>query len=200
MDRMFKGYVADGSSSYAPGAGKNVQHIPSDDDDDAEEDEEEDAQEDAEEDDDEDVPTPLSSGSKRSVNTRSTHSTRSTASSPKKKLKSPAVNAMLGEVRGVRSELVANRSFTQDMYSRRQAAKTAARDAARKEEEAKQQQEEAKMQEIMQLARESGVTEDDTPHLWPGVLNLLKDPLGCTFFQKSAPAARKHLIERYARV
>ena len=95
MDKMFTGFVANGSTSYAPGQ-RSVQDIPSDDAEDEEE----------QEPDDQDVATLVSVGSKRTSSSRSTHSLRSTATSPHKKVKSPAVRAMCEKIGGSLQQLV----------------------------------------------------------------------------------------------
>jgi GTPase SAR1 family protein len=187
MDKMFTGYVADGSTSYAPGQSNPIEHIVSDEDEEAEEEEDED-----------DVLTPLSIGSKRSSSSRSTHSLRSTATSPKKKLKSPAVKAMVGEIRGMRNEIADGRVFYQGVVNCRRAEREAAREAAKQEEKEKLKQEEERRQLIMRLARECGVNESSPT--WIGVLKLMKDETGISFFFASDNVGKRTTIEYYARV
>jgi ribosomal protein L12E/L44/L45/RPP1/RPP2 len=201
MDKMFTGYVADGSTSYAPGQSNTIEHILSDEDEEAEEEEEEEEgeeeEEEEEEEDEEDVLTPLSIGSKRSSSSRSTHSLRSTATSPKKKMKSPAVKAMVGEIRGIRNEIANDRVFYQGVVNCRRAEKEAAREAA-KQEKKKLKQEEERRQLIMRLARECGVNESSPS--WIGVLKLMKDEMGISFLFASDNVGKRTTIEYYARV
>jgi hypothetical protein len=186
MDKMFTGYVADGSTSYAPGQSNTIEHILSDEDKEAEEDEEE------------DVLTPLSIGSKRSSSSRSTHSLRSTTTSPKKKMKSPAVKAMVGEIRGIMNEIADGRVFYQGVVNCHRAKKEAAREAAKQEEKEKLKQQEERRQLIMRLARECGVNESSPS--WIGVLKLMKDEMGISFLFASDNVGKRTTIEYYARV
>jgi ribosomal protein L12E/L44/L45/RPP1/RPP2 len=184
MDKMFTGYVADGSTSYAPSQSNTIEHILSDE------------EEEAEEEDDEDVLTPLSIGSKRSSSSRSTHSLRSIASSPKKKMKSPAVKAMVGEIRGIRNEIADGRVFYQGVVNCRRAEKETAREAAKQEEKEKLKRQEERRQLIMRLARECGVNESSPS--WIGVLKLMKDETDISFFFASDNVGKRTTIEYYA--
>jgi GTPase SAR1 family protein len=183
MDKMFTSYVADGSTSYAPSQSNTIEHILSDEE---------------EEDDEEDVLTPLSIGSKRSSSSRSTHNLRSTTSSPKKKMKSLTIKAMVGEIRGIMNEIADGCVFYYGVVNCRRAEKEAAREAAKQEEKEKLKQEEERRQLIMRLARECGVNESSPP--WIGVLKLMKDETGISFFFASDNVGKRTTIEYYARV
>jgi len=76
------GVAVDGSTSYIPGDENPLDDIPSDEEEDSEE--------------EQDLHTPISIGSKR---TSSTQSMCSTTTSPKKKLKSPTVKAIVSEMK-----------------------------------------------------------------------------------------------------
>lgn len=119
---------------------------------------------------------------------RSTPSTRSTATSPSKKLKSPVVRAMVSELK-VHNELQKDKVAAMDNYLGRREKK--------KDDEMARVREVA--ERIMGLSRECGVT-DKTPKLWVGILKMLKDPVGINVFELSNPGGRKTLIENYARV
>ncbi|EEE65781.1 hypothetical protein OsJ_21474 [Oryza sativa Japonica Group] len=90
----------------------------------------------------------------RTHSMRSTPSTRSTATSPSKKLKSPVVRAMVSELK-VHNELQKDKVAAMDNYLGRREKK--------KDDEMARVREVA--ERIMGLSRECGVT-DETPKLW----------------------------------
>jgi hypothetical protein len=105
-------------------------------------------------------------------------------------MKSPAVKAMVGEIKGIRNEIADGRVFYQGVVNCRRAKREAAREAANQEEERRQL--------IMRLARECGVNESSPS--WIGVLKLMKDETGISFFFASDNVGKRTTVEYYARV
>ena len=184
MDKMFTGFVADGSTSYAPGQ-RSVQDIPSDDAEDEEE----------QEPDDQDVATPVSVGSKRTSSSRSTHNLCSTATSPHKKVKSPAVRAMCEKIGGLTAAIGDGREYFNDTLRLRAAQRQAAEQAAREVAERKRKEEE-QVDLIISLAKECGFTESSPE--WLGVLNILENEKAIIWFLKNGVEGRKQTIKAYA--
>ena len=184
MDKMFTGFVADGSTSYAPRQ-RSVQDITSDDTEDEEE----------QEPDDQHVATPVSVGSKRTSSSRSTQSLRSTASSPHKKVKSPAVRAMCEKIRGLTAAIGDGREYFNDTLRLRAAQRQAAEQAAREVAERKRKEEE-QVDLIISLAKECGFTESSPE--WLGVLNILENEKAIIWFLKNGVEGRKQTIKAYA--
>ncbi|RLN41575.1 hypothetical protein C2845_PM01G33420 [Panicum miliaceum] len=172
LERMFLGVAVDGSTSFVPSQQNPVVDIPS-----------EGEEESEEEHDEEDLLTPLSIGSKR---TCSTQSTRSTATSPKK-VESPAVRAMVSQMKDFNVNHKDRTAVMEGFLSRR-----------RKDREEEKAEKMALYDRIQTLARECGVTEQNT-NLWVGVLKLMKDADAVAFFLLSNPDGRRGLIEHYAR-
>ncbi|XP_025821632.1 uncharacterized protein LOC112897534 [Panicum hallii] len=171
LDRMFMGVAVDGSSSYVPGDEDPVDVTPNDEEEDSE--------------DDHGLQTPQSTGSKRTRD--SSQSVRSTATSPNKKTKSPAVRAMVSQMQ-LHNEIQTQRNVAMEGFmSKRLQVKQA--------EEAKM---EKQFDTIMEAARDCGVTEDNA-QLWIGVLKIAQDKGASYFFLRSLPHGRKALIEHYAR-
>jgi hypothetical protein len=172
LDRMFMGVAVDGSTSFVPGQSTPYEDITSEDEEDFEEDEG-------------DQLTPLSSGSKR---TSSTPNTRSTTTSPKKKVKSPAVRDMVEGMKDFNVNAKDRTVVVVECLTLR-----------RKD---KEDDRAAKMElcdRIARMARDCGVTEANSK-LWVGVLKLLKDEVGINLFLVSNTAGRNALIQSYARV
>jgi hypothetical protein len=172
---MFMGVAVDGSTSYVPGQSTPYEDISSDDEEECEEVEA-------------DQLTPLSSGSKRTSSTRSTPSIRSTAASPKKKVKSPAVRAMVEGMKDFNVNAKDRTAVVVEYLTLR-----------RKDKEDDRAAKLELCDRIARMARECGVTEANV-ELWVGVLKLLKDDIGINLFLVSNPAGRKAIIESYVRV
>ena len=172
LDRMFMGVAVDGSTSYIPGDENPLDDIPSDEEEDSEE--------------DHDLHTPHSIGSKRTSN--SSQSLRSTASSPNKKMKSPAVRAMVSQLQ-----------LHNDIQTQRNVAMEGFICKRQEEKQADESKLEKHLDTIMDAARACGVT-DDNAQLWVGVLKIAKDKAASYFFLRSMPPGRKALIEDYSRV
>lgn len=107
------------------------------------------------------------------------------------------MKAMVGEIRGMRNEIADGRVFYQGVVNCRRAEREAAREAAKQEEKEKLKQEEERRQLIMRLARECGVNESSPT--WIGVLKLMKDETGISFFFASDNVGKRTTIEYYAR-
>ncbi|PVH62342.1 hypothetical protein PAHAL_3G268100 [Panicum hallii] len=172
LDRMFMGVAIDGSSSYVPGDEDPVDVTPNDEEEDSE--------------DDHSLQTPQSTGSKRTRD--SSQSLRSTATSPNKKTKSPAVRAMVSQMQ-LHNEIQTQRNAAMEGFMTK-------RLQVKQAEEAKM---EKQFDTIMEAARDCGVTEDNA-QLWIGVLKIAQDKGASYFFLRSLPHGRKALIEHYARV
>ena len=185
MDKMFAGFVADGSTSYAPGQ-RSVQDITSDDAEDEEE----------QEPDDQHVATPVSIGSKRTSSSRSTHSLRCTVSSPHKKVKSPAVRAMCEKIGGITAAIGDGREYFNDTLRLRAAQRQVAEQAAREAAERKRKEEEEQVDLIISLAKECGFTKSSPE--WLGVLNILENEKAIIWFLKNGVEGRKQTIKAYA--
>jgi hypothetical protein len=185
MDKMFTRFVADGSTSYAPGQ-QVVHDIPSDDAEDEEQ----------QEPDDQDVATPVSVGSKRTSSSRSTPSLRSTSTSPNKKVKSPAVRAICEKLGGSLQQLVISRGYFNDTLRLRAVQREAAEQASREAAEWKRKEEEEQVDLIIRLAKECGFTESSPE--WIGVLNILESEKAIIWFLKNGVEGRKQTIEAYA--
>ena len=166
------GVAVDGTSSYIPGDENPLDDIPSDEEEDSEE--------------DHDLHTPHSIGSKRTSN--SSQSLRSTASSPNKKMKSPAVRAMVSQLQ-----------LHNDIQTQRNVAMEGFICKRQEEKQAEESKLEKHLDTIMDAARACGVTEDNA-QLWVGVLKIAKDKAAAYFFLRSLPPGRKALIEHYSRV
>ena len=119
---------------------------------------------------------------------RSTPSTRSMATSPSKKLKSPAVHAVVKEMQ-VRNDLQKDKATSiHTLFGRL--------DQRRDDDDARARQ---KAERIMALCMECRVTEA-TPHLWAAMFKLLKDRDAINVFELSNPEGRKTLLEHLAQV
>ncbi|KAL6896801.1 hypothetical protein ACP4OV_007373 [Aristida adscensionis] len=175
LDRMFQTTVADGSSSFVAGEDRPAYVISSDDDDEEEDEETE----------DDDTPyTPVSAGSKRSSSSRSTRSLKSTASSPKKKKKTPKMNDLVSRLEKLDATQESRGSAVNALLN------------ARKERE---QEMSTMVQEVQQLAREAGASEDDIP-VWWGVWRICRSIEAMNFFKGTKPSARLSVIKQFARV
>jgi hypothetical protein len=166
---MFMGVVVDGSTSFVPG-----QSTPYEDNEDISSDDEEEYEEvEADQ-----LTPPLSSGSKRTSNTHSTPSIRSTASSLKKKVKSPAVRAMVEGMKDFNVNAKDRTTVVAEYLTLR-----------RKDKEDDRAVKMELCDRIARMARDCGVTEANA-ELWVGVLKLLKDEIGINLFLVSNPAGR----------
>ncbi|BAT00860.1 Os07g0253400 [Oryza sativa Japonica Group] len=181
LDRMFMGVAVDGSTSFVPTHRASQPANPIVDVEDSDDDEESDK-------DYFDPLSPSSVGTKRSHSMRSTPSTRSMATSPSKKLKSPAVRAVVKEMQ-VRNNLQKDKATSIDTLFGRL-------DQRRDDDDARARQ---KAERIMALCRECRVTEA-TPPLWVAMFKLLKDRDAINVFELSNPEGRKTLLEHLARV
>lgn len=194
LDRMFLGVPVDGSTAFVPGQTSRAESGASEDltgpsqtpcaepvgsDDDLEW---------LEDDEDEEM-TPLSVGSKRTSSNRTGFSTRNSASSPSKKGKIPAIKVWSDEMQGIKSIMRNRNALINGYLNGRQMQEAAIEQRVREQ-----------VQMVQNLAREVGVTERDTPTVWPGVLKIQKDLEARVFFLTTAVEGRRPLIETYARV
>ncbi|CAN6349534.1 unnamed protein product [Urochloa humidicola] len=167
MEQMFRGVAVDGYSSFGPGQQMRRNCFSS--------------SEDEEYDDDEQL-TPSSLGSKRQSSGRST---RSTCSSPNKKLRTPAVHAVANRMNECNLIQENRNEMMQSFISQRQREK--AEQAAAKQR---------KVELVQKLARECGASET-SGNLWVGVLAVCNNETSMDFFIRSEPAGRLTIIQGY---
>lgn len=168
LEKMFLGIAVTGEGSYVPGRrSKEPQYVSSDEDEDA------------------DRQTPVSTGSKRSFSSLSTHST---GMSPSKKSKSPAVRSMDNHMRHL-NDILENRTRAyENIWADRQ-----------KKEDEKENAAKARRKRVLQMARDVGATEQER-RLWIGVLRLTRSENDMDIFEESDADGRRVIIEYLAGV
>jgi ABC-type enterochelin transport system substrate-binding protein len=135
-------------------------------------------------DDDDDVRTPQSTGSKRSY---SSLSTRSTAASPSKRSRSPAVR-MNENVRNLTVSLDNRTEAMKEIWCERKQAV-----------EDKQKEKLSTIDKVLELAKQAGPSEDNERQ-WIGVLMITQSEATMRVFIKSSPKGRMAIINHYAGV
>lgn len=166
---MFEHSAVDGSSSCVPAARSAQQVDSSDEDEDDDEDEETEGADQS--------GTPLSASTPRNNPPKRASSTSSTARSPSKRHKSPAVRA--AETIMDRQEVLhTKRTMTlAELY----------RERARQEEAARTEHR-LRVQRVHTIAAEMGVTAATTPNLFRGVMNLVQNDSAMELFFTSGPS------------
>lgn len=164
LERMFLGVAVTGETAYAPSRRNAPLYVSSDD--------------------DEDVHTPQSTGSKRSY---SSLSTRSTAASPSKRGRSPAVRMNEGI-----------RNLTVSLDNRTEALKEIWHERNQAVEKKKNDKMDT-IDQVIQLAKEAGATEENERQ-WIGVLMITQNEAAMRMFIKSEAKGRMAIIKHYAGV
>ncbi|XP_039786429.1 uncharacterized protein LOC120652624 isoform X2 [Panicum virgatum] len=166
LDRMFLGVAVDGSSAYCAGQNNPTQIISSEE----------------EEDYDDANLTPASCGSKRST------STRSTGTSPSKKLRSPALRLMDRNMSNFGVIMENKNHVMRDIWNDK---KKVIKD--------KQAALDIKISKVLAMARQVGATEA-TPDLWIGVMKIIQSERVMSFFIQSTEEGRLAVIRHHAGV
>jgi len=164
LERMFLGVAVIGETAYAPSRRNAPLYVSSDD--------------------DEDVHTPQSTRSKRSYNSLST---RSTAASPSKRGRSPAVRMNEGI-----------RNLTVSLDNRTEALKEIWHERNQAVEKKKNDKMDT-IDQVIQLAKEAGATEENERQ-WIGVLMITQNEAAMRMFIKSEAKGRMAIIKHYAGV
>ena len=167
LDRMFLGVAVDGSSAYCAGQNNPTQIISS---------------EEEEEDYDDANLTPASCGSKRST------STRSTGTSPSKKLRSPALRLMDRNMSNFGVILENKNHVMRDIWN-----------DMKKVIKDKQAALDIKISKVLAMARQVGATEA-TPDLWIGVMKIIQSERVMSFFIQSTEEGHLAVIRHHAGV
>ena len=169
MDKMFTGNTVDGSTSFVAGESGTIDLDGGSSDEEAA-------------DEQEDQLTPLSIGNKRAS------STSTTASSPRKRSKSPALRAMDNNMR-THNE-IANRRLClmESMFEHR-----------KQEDHNSQSNLSQKIDRVTQIAKEMGISAQ-TPTLFRGLYNIIHNESDMDFFLANGPEERMIIIEQAALV
>ncbi|CAN6195718.1 unnamed protein product [Urochloa humidicola] len=174
LDRMFEGHVVDGSTSFVAGESTPINCDSSDD---------------VEADEQDDQVTPLSNSTPKSSGSKRANSTSTTASSPHKRSKSPAVRAMDNNMRE-HNEISRNKlAVLQSIWHEKKESEEDARMALAR-----------KVDQVNKLAAECGVTPEDAPQLFIGVVKIVQIESVMDLFINTIPAGRLIIIKQYAGV
>jgi hypothetical protein len=165
LDHMFLGIAVDGTRAFVPGHRSRPEHISSDEDD--------------------GQATPLSTGTKRSSSSLSTHNT---GTSPSKKSKSPAVKNMNRNMEHLSVVLENRTAMMRQALAQRE-----------KEQRDKREATLRKMQQVMNKARELGVDESKGVQ-WMGVIKVTQSDRDMDCFLTTEPAGQLTFINFYAGV
>ena len=146
MDKMFAGVAVDGSSSFVPGQPDPIEVQETADDE---------ASEDADDAQTDDIDEPFSPAS---VRTKRASSTSTTASSPKKWCRSPAVRSMDNNMRQLVNIAQGKLHLMDKIWEEK-------RDALMEVQTARETAKDRKVEKVYQLATEAGVTPTAEPVL-----------------------------------
>jgi hypothetical protein len=171
LEKMFAGVCVTGETSYVPGSRSGPQDISS-----------------AEDDDGGDTTgtgTPQSTGSKRSFGS---FNTRSTASSPNKKARSPSLRVLQSSMRDLNTVLENRTAANSQIWANRQ-----------KNEEDQQNKKKARRQRIREQARQLPWNHEDS-RLEVAILKLVRSEADMESFEDATDSGKTYILEHLAGV